>query len=107
MATILVRTAQFRKSSSSHSRGEIMFTLKLLASGAILAAALTCPAILSAQTDPGPRQPGGQGPGGPGGGPGGANPGPSGQASRGLAAADMQAFLNGKNTFSEVETVAE
>jgi CxxC motif-containing protein (DUF1111 family) len=80
-----------------------MSTSKILTGGLALSLALTCPAIMSAQTDPGPRQP----PTGPGpGGPGGQAPPPSGQAIRGLTAADMQAFLNGKNTFSEVETVA-
>jgi len=77
-----------------------MFTSKIFA-GCV---ALSCAAMLGAQTDPGPRQPGGPGPGGQG--PGGQAPPPAGQAIRGLTAADMQAFLNGKNTFSEVETVA-
>jgi CxxC motif-containing protein (DUF1111 family) len=63
------------------------------------ALALACAAISGAQTDPGPRQPpGGQGPGSQ-------APPPTGQAIRGLTPAGMQAFLNGKNTFSEVETV--
>jgi CxxC motif-containing protein (DUF1111 family) len=75
-----------------------MFTSKNAAYGLAIAAA--CAAILSAQTDPGPRQPpGGQGPGAQ-------APPPAGQAIRGLSAADMLAFVNGKNTFSEVETVA-
>jgi CxxC motif-containing protein (DUF1111 family) len=68
-----------------------MFPSKILA-GAL---ALACAAILGAQTDPGPRQ----AQGGP-------APPPAGPAIRGLSAADMQAFLTGKNTFSEVETVA-
>jgi CxxC motif-containing protein (DUF1111 family) len=68
-----------------------MFPSKILA-GALV---ITCAAILGAQTDPGPRQPQG-----------GPAPPPAGQAIRGLSAADMQAFLNGKNTFSEVETAA-
>jgi len=77
-----------------------MLPSKILACGF----ALACAAILGAQTDPGPRQPPPAGPGP--GGPGGPAPAPAGQAIRGLTAADMQAFLNGKNTFSEVETVA-
>jgi CxxC motif-containing protein (DUF1111 family) len=74
-----------------------MFTSKILAG---LGLAMACAAILGAQTDPGPRQP----QGGPGAGS--QAPPPAGQAIRGLTAADMQAFLIGKNTFSEVETVA-
>jgi CxxC motif-containing protein (DUF1111 family) len=78
-----------------------MVTSKVFA----VCAALACAAILAAQTDPGPRQPpGGQGPDSQG--PSGQTPPPAGQAIRGLTAADMQAFMNGRNTFSRVETVA-